>query len=171
MTALCQASSLPADAMAGGSSRDKGDHTMKLGANQRLLPLIGLLGGAFLLLAQPVGAQQLVYRPTNPAFGGNPLNQQWLLSVAQAQKSYEERDLFVRDPLEDFQSGLQRQILSAISREIVVNRFGEDLDLTQAGRFDLGDFIIEIIPGLTGIDLVVINALTGDQTTVTIPIF
>lgn len=125
------------------------------------------------LLCPPaeVEGQQLVFRPTNPAFGGNPLNQQWLLSTAEAQKPTEQRDLFQRDPLEDFQSGLQRQILSAVSRELVLNRFGDELDLTQEARYDLGEFVIEILPGLTGVDIRVINALSGEQTTVTIPSF
>lgn len=30
-------------------------------------------------------AGQLVYQPTNPSFGGNPLNGSWLLGQAQAQ--------------------------------------------------------------------------------------
>jgi curli production assembly/transport component CsgF len=116
-------------------------------------------------------AQQLVYRPTNPAFGGNPLNQQWLLSTAEAQRPDEPRDLFQRNPLDDFQSGLQRQILSSLSRELIVNRFGENLDLTEESRFDLGEFVVEVLPGLNGVDIRVINAFTGEQTTVTIPNF
>ena len=137
----------------------------------RLLGVAAIAAAALLVDAGAADAQQLVYRPTNPAFGGNPLNGNWLMSQASAQKPTEERDPFMRDPLKDFQSGLQRQILSAISRELVVNQFGDQLDLTQEGRYELGDFIIEIIPGLNGVDILVVNALTGDQTTVTIPRF
>lgn len=136
-----------------------------------ILAAVAAAAGAVLADAGAAEAQQMVYRPSNPAFGGNPLNQQYLLGVAQAQKSTEERDPFTRDPLADFESGLQRQILSAISREIITSRFGRDIDLTQEGRYDLGDFLIEIVPGLNGIDILVTNALTGDQTTVTIPNF
>lgn len=136
-----------------------------------ILAAVAVAAGAVLADAGAAEAQQMVYRPSNPAFGGNPLNQQYLLGVAQAQKSTEERDPFTRDPLADFESGLQRQILSAISREIITSRFGRDIDLTQEGRYDLGDFLIEIVPGLNGIDILVTNALTGDQTTVTIPNF
>jgi curli production assembly/transport component CsgF len=132
--------------------------------------LLALAGAALVMLdARPAEAQQLVFRPTNPAFGGNPMNQQWLLSTAQAQKRTEQVDRFNRDPIEDFQQGLQRQILSALSREIIYNRFGRDMDLTKEGRFDLGDFVIEVFPGLNGIDIRIINALTGAQTTVTVP--
>jgi curli production assembly/transport component CsgF len=117
-------------------------------------------------------AQQLVYQPTNPAFGGSPLNYQWLNSSAQAQNAFKPgRTSFSRDPLANFESTLQRQILNQLSRELVYNRFGDDLDLTQEGRFDLGEFTVEIIPGLDGTAIRVFNELTGDETTVTIPSF
>ena len=129
-----------------------------------------LFGLGFLPAAAP--AQQLVYRPTNPAFGGSPLNYQWLNSSAQAQNAFKPgRSTFRRDPLADFESTLQRQILNQLSRELVYNRFGDDLDLTQEGRFDLGEFTVEIIPGLDGTAIRVFNELTGDETTVTIPSF
>ncbi len=125
-----------------------------------------------LALAQQAQAQQLVYQPMNPAFGGISLNYDWLLRSALAQQDPEEEDVdrFFRDPLADFQQNLQRQILSQLSREIILNRFGE-LDLTQEGRFDLGDFIVEITPGLNGVTITVTDVLTGDETVITIPSF
>jgi curli production assembly/transport component CsgF len=129
------------------------------------LALLALLLSA----ASEVRAQQFVYEPKNPAFGGFAANYQWLMQSAEAQKDYErERDLFSRDPLTDFQQSLQRQVLSALSRELVFNRFG-DLDLSKGGRYDLGDFIIEITPGMNGVDISVMNVLTGDQTSILIP--
>lgn len=135
------------------------------------LLLFGLLGAA--LWPADAAAQQLVYQPRNPAFGGSPLNYQWLNSSAQAQNAFkpEGRSSFRRDPLADFESTLQRQILSQLSRELIANRFGDDLDLTQEGLFDLGEFTVEIIPGLNGTAVRIFNELTGDETTVTIPTF
>jgi curli production assembly/transport component CsgF len=126
---------------------------------------LGLTG-----LAPSVAAQDLLYRPVNPAFGGSPLNHQWLTNSAQIQNAFEpeSRSSFRRDPLENFESGLQRQILSQLSRELISNRFG-DLDLSQEGLFDLGEFTVEVIPGLNGTSIRVFNELTGDETTVTIP--
>jgi hypothetical protein len=40
---------------------------------------------AALLLAGSAHGSQLVYRPTNPSLGGDPLNGNWLLSQASAQ--------------------------------------------------------------------------------------
>lgn len=126
-----------------------------------------------LLLAAPLAgaaqAQPFVYQPKNPAFGGSYLNYSWLLSSAQAQKSQEaSTSSFDRDPLADFENSLQRQVLSALSRELVYNRF-RDLDLSQEGTYDLGDYLVEIVPGLDGVNVKVFNTLTGDETTVTIP--
>ncbi|MEM1125183.1 MAG: curli production assembly/transport component CsgF [Bacteroidota bacterium] len=124
-----------------------------------------------LFACAPAVGQDLIYQPKNPAFGGSPLNYQWMLSSAQLQSRFEEdTDPFGRDPLADFENNLQRQILSQLSRELIANRFG-DLDLTQEGRFDLGDFTVEILPGLDGVNIRIINLLTGDESTVTIPSF
>lgn len=43
------------------------------------------LAFALLLLSGAAQASQLVYRPTNPSLGGDPLNGNWLLSQATAQ--------------------------------------------------------------------------------------
>lgn len=46
-----------------------------------------LVGGAALVLAGSAAqASQLVYRPINPTFGGDPLNGNWLLSQGTAQQ-------------------------------------------------------------------------------------
>ena len=125
---------------------------------------------AALTAAAAPQAQQLTYQPTNPAFGGISLNYSWLLSSAQAQNDYTEdtSSRFNRDPLADFQSSLQRQILNQLSRELIFNRFG-DLDLTQPGTFNFGDLRVEIVPGIDGISVRIFNTLTGEETTVTIP--
>lgn len=134
---------------------------------RRLFSVLAALG--LLAILTPASAQQLVYQPTNPAFGGSPLNYNWLIQSAQLQNSFQDEDAAVgRDPLDDFSNNLQRQILNQLSRELVTNRFG-DLDLTQAGTFALGDFQIDITPGLDGVSIRLFNLLTGEETIVTIP--
>jgi curli production assembly/transport component CsgF len=127
---------------------------------------------ALMFATQTVAAQKFVYEPKNPAFGGSYLNYSWLLQSAEAQKDFETTtpDRFSRDPFQDFQQSLQRQILSQLSRELIFNRF-RDLDLTREGRFDLGDFIVEIMPGLDGLSIRVFNVLTGDESVITVPAF
>ena len=132
--------------------------------------LLGAAACAVLLAAAAPQAQQLTYQPTNPAFGGFSANYSWLLSSAQAQNEYTETraDAFNRDPLADFQTNLQRQILNQLSRELITNRFG-DLDLTQPGTFNFGDLQVQVIPGIDGISVQIFNNLTGESTTVTVP--
>ena len=134
----------------------------------RVLSLLLVL--ALLALVPAAAAQQLVYQPTIPAFGGSPLNYSWMLQSAQLQNQFEEEGTsrFVRDPLADFEQSLQRQILNQLGRELISNRFG-DLDLTQPGTFNLGDFQIEVVPGIDGISVRVFNLLTGEETIVTVP--
>ncbi len=128
---------------------------------------LALLCGA----AAAPAAQQLVYQPTNPAFGGSPLNYSWLLSSAQAQNDFQDQSAanrFNRSPLSDFNNTLQRQILNQLSRELITTRFG-DLNLAEPGTFDFGDFTLEVVPGLDGVTIRIFNILTGEETTVTIP--
>ena len=48
---------------------------------------------AALILAAPAAmAQDLVYTPVNPSFGGNPLNSSHLLAIANAQRQATARD-------------------------------------------------------------------------------
>jgi hypothetical protein len=50
--------------------------------------VLGLSAMALTMLAvSAVSASQLVYRPTDPAFGGDPNNGSWLLSQANAQSA------------------------------------------------------------------------------------
>lgn len=121
----------------------------------------------YLVSANVAEAQQLIYQPTHPAFGGHPNNAHWIQSSAEAQKDKDE-DALGRDPLAEFDQNMQRQILNQLSREIVQTRFA-DLDLTEEGRHDLGEYIVEVIPGGSGTNIIVTDPDTGDQTTIDIP--
>lgn len=115
--------------------------------------------------------QELVYRPKNPAFGGSPLNYQWLMSSATQQNKHKEssRFGFDRDPLADFQESLQRQILSELTRNLVRDRFGDNFDLSQESSLEFGEFSINITPGADGVTIRIYNILTGEETNITIP--
>ena len=136
-----------------------------------LLFASGLMVALFLNVTA-VSAQEMVWRPLNPAFGGNPGNYGWLLNSANTQNLHEEtRDSgFQRDPLADFQNSLQRQVLSQLTRDIVRREFGEGEALEEQ-RFEFGEFNIEVSPGDNGVQIRIFNILTGDETSVTIPNF
>ncbi|MDZ7806585.1 MAG: curli assembly protein CsgF [Gracilimonas sp.] len=120
-----------------------------------------------------IKAQDFVYTPKNPAFGGNPINFQWLNSSANTQNKFTEsgRSAFERDPLADFEQSLQRQVLSQITRNIVGNQLGLDSDFSEDSRFEFGEFTIEVTPGTDGVQIRIFNILTGDETNITIPNF
>lgn len=134
--------------------------------------------GAILLALLSMGqleAQDFIYTPTNPAFGGDTFNYQWMLSSAQAQNSLTDPNAqtgisgFARDPLVDFQESLNRQILSQLSRQIVTSQFGEGA--LQEGRYELGVYQINIESGGGGINITILDTSTGGETTVVVPFF
>ncbi len=127
----------------------------------------------FLSAGLMVLGQDLVYRPINPAFGGNYLNYSWLLSQAQAQNDFAEdpsASLYGQDPLATFQDDLNRQILNQLSRALVSDLFGEDGRLNE-GQFEIGNYQIEVINGLNGVNIGILDILSGSNTTVTVPYY
>jgi curli production assembly/transport component CsgF len=130
---------------------------------------------AFVLLlpAASAAGQDLVYEPTNPAFGGSSVNYSWLLNSANQQNPYQgDRGFssFRDDPLQNFEQRLQRQVLDQLSRELIQDRFGE-VDLTEEGTFDFQQFRVEVRPGPGGISVQVFNKQSGETSTVEIPRF
>jgi len=123
--------------------------------------------------ASDLFAQRFVYTPNNPAFGGNTFNYQWMLNSAQAQNSLEDPNsplnAFDRDPVSDFQESLNRQILSRLSREIVNRQFGEE-GLGE-GSFTLGDYQIDIGNSSSGLNITIVDVVTGATTVVQVPFF
>lgn len=119
--------------------------------------------------------QDFVYSPKNPAFGGFYYNYQWMLSSAQAQDNTVDpaRESAAtsnqRDALADFEQSLNRQILSQLSRQIVRNQFGEEA-LTE-GTYNIGSYQLDVSEDLGGLNVVILDVTTGNQTTLFIPYY
>ena len=117
-------------------------------------------------------AQDFVYQPTNPAFGGSPYNYSWMLNSANQQNKFQgSGGGFNRDPLQNFEESLQRQVLSQLTRQIIGDRFGGEggIDLSERSNYEFGEFNISINPGADGVSINIQNILSGESTTVTIP--
>lgn len=128
--------------------------------------LILLFGGLFLT----ANAQDMIYEPKNPAFGGNTFNYQWLLSSAETQNDFEDPNASgARDPLQEFEETLNRRILSQLSRELVMSQFGEEG--LQDGTFILGDFQIDVTSTGEGINIFILDSGTGNTTNILVPFF
>ena len=133
---------------------------------------VGLISiGAMLLLPLHLMAQDFIYTPKNPAFGGSPYNYSWMLNSANQQNKFQQGGSgFSRDPLANFEESLQRQVLSQLTRQIIGDRFGEgNIDLSKQSNFEFGEFNISINPGPDGVSINIQNILSGESTTVTIP--
>ncbi len=135
---------------------------------KHLFTLIGL----FLLLfnGRVAQAQDFVYEPKNPAFGGgNTFNYSWLLSSAQAQNTIADPtpSATAQDPLTAFANNLNQQVLSQLSSRLIASQFGQGA--IKPGSYNVGNYQIQITPGPGGISVQVTDTSTGNQTTITIP--
>ena len=128
--------------------------------------------GIFILFSFPVLSQQLVYRPVNPAFGGDTFNYQWLLSSAQVQNKFEgdgRAGILGSNPLNEFETNLNRQILNQLSREVIDEIFGEGG--LQDGEFEFGTLKINIASQTDGINIDIVNSKDGSKTNIIVPYY
>lgn len=136
-----------------------------------LLLSLGILSLA--AIANQAQAQDFVYQPQNPAFGGNYLNYQWMLSSAQAQNKIKDPDAttggFSSDPMSNFQENLNRQILNQLSQQIIRQQFGEQG--LQEGEYQLGSYNVNVSEGANGVQITIYDSSTGGTTTVVVPYY
>lgn len=122
-------------------------------------------------LAASASAQDLVYEPVNPNFGGNPFNSSHLLATAEGQNDYKDpdseidglgtsqADLFVRQ--------LQSRLLSGLASQITEAIFGENPQ--DQGTITFSDQTITFVRNLDNITLTIFDSSTGETTTIVIP--
>lgn len=117
-----------------------------------------------LLFAGTTGfAQQLVYTPVNPNFGGNPLNYSGLLASANAQNKFDDnKNSSSSSLLDNFSETVKRQILSQLSRGLFDDN--KNLENLEEGTFEIGDLIISIDETRTGTVIRIIDNKTGETT-------
>jgi curli production assembly/transport component CsgF len=115
-------------------------------------------------------AQQFSYKPTNPAFGGDTFNYNWLLASAGAQNSFT-ADIASREQqtdLERFTDNLNSQILSQVSRALLDQQLG-DFDFTQEGTFVYGSLNIEITETGEGLVINILDTSNGEESQIIVP--
>ena len=131
-----------------------------------------VFGLLFLSLGTEGLADQLVWKPINPSFGGNPFNADWLLAQAEAQKEQEEEEAYAyeeEDPLEQFKDDLNRQILNQLASKLISTVFGEQE--IEPGHYEIGDYIIDISSSGAGITIEITDIYTGQETSIEIPYY
>lgn len=129
--------------------------------------IIGLVFACF----YQAQCQQFVYKPLNPAFGGETFNYQWMLSAANAQNSFTDENADEDEELtdlEEFTAGLNRQILNRINRLILDSQFDIDGNL-EPGLYSFGSLSVEVFDSVDGLVVNILDTDTGEQTQVIIP--
>lgn len=115
-------------------------------------------------------AQDIVYQPVNPSFGGNPFNSAHLLGIANAQNDFKDPKATTSNSQADiFARQLQSRLLSALSSQIVDAIFGENPQ--QSGTISFGGQTIDFSRSLEDVTLNITNDETGEVTTIVIPTF
>jgi curli production assembly/transport component CsgF len=126
-------------------------------------------------------AQDLVYKPKNPAFGGDTFNYQWMLSSAESQNLFKDpeadKGYQQKSELERFRENLNSQLLSYLSRELFDNQFGTGTSGTgttnsngiENGVYTFGSLSVEIYESNLGLVVNILDILTGEETQVIIP--
>lgn len=118
----------------------------------------------------PVCAQDMVYEPINPSFGGNPFNSAHLLGIAGAQnKTKDPTSTAVNSQADIFARQLQSRLLSALSSQIVDAIFGENPQ--ESGIITFGGQTIRFERGLEAVTLTITDDATGEITTIVVPTF
>lgn len=123
------------------------------------------------LAAAQVSGQDLVYKPKNPAFGGDTFNYNWLLSSAQAQDLTEDSRTSTtqRSSVETFANSFNNLLLSQLSRQLLSTQFGEDG--LQDGTYTLGNFQVDVASNLEGLTITIFDQVQGESTQIVIPFF
>jgi curli production assembly/transport component CsgF len=115
--------------------------------------------------AGTASAQQLVYTPINPSFGGNPLNSTQLFAEANAQNKYANQgSSSTQTQAQLFAQQLQSEILSDLADQVTSAIFGANAQ--NSGTFSFGG---ETVSFTRSLGEVTVN-ITANGTTTTIQV-
>ena len=120
-----------------------------------------------------ISAQQIVYKPINPAFGGDTFNYQWLLSSANAQNQFDDGDNKFGNLLDDFNSmdsftqSLNRELLSQLTGKLIDDKFGNGG--IAPGKYMFGSLFLDVSEASQGLVINILDTQTGEQSQIIIP--
>lgn len=130
-------------------------------------PLAALLALGLSMASGAAFAQQLVYRPINPSFGGNALNSGHLLGIANAQRPEEDRSTPQTTTTDRFLQILQSRLLSSLALDVTDAIFGEDAQ--DSGTIQLDDISVSFVNTGTEVEIVINDVGTGEITEIIVP--
>lgn len=120
------------------------------------------------ILSLPALASPLVYRPVNPAFGGNPLNSTYLYQGAEIQNEHRESSSSSSlSATQRLSQTITSSLLNRIAAQISESILGENAQ--DSGTFNLGDATIDFVRGDGTVTVNITDLITGETTSVSIP--
>jgi curli production assembly/transport component CsgF len=129
---------------------------------------IGAATAAFYVC--PAHAQQLIYTPINPTFGGNPFNSTELLAIANAQNQFLPQQNTYQAPTqaEQFAAQLQSTILAGVAQQVSNAIFGNNPQ--QSGTISFGGTTVNFSRQLDSIKIVITDP-KGAATEIVVPTY
>ena len=100
-------------------------------------------------------AQELVYTPVNPSFGGDSFNSAHLLGIANAQNDYTDPDKATtgNSQVDQFLRQLQSRLLSSLAAQVNDAIFGENPQ--ESGTITFGDQTITFVRLVDSVSLTI----------------
>lgn len=123
------------------------------------------------LAAAPAMATEIVYRPMNPSFGGDPLNGPNLLNSANSQNDFSDPkagQLANQNSIQQFQDNLQRAILNRIATAVSGSVVDANGNLIP-GTVTIGSFTVTVVDLGTTLRITTTDGSTGQTSTFEIP--
>src|SRR5262249_49162820 len=118
------------------------------------------------LMVSPAAAQQLVYTPKDPTFGGNPFNSSHLFGLANAQNPFTNRGTQNLTQAQLFAPQLQSRILADLADQVTNAIFGPNAQ--DHGTYSFGGETVSFVRTLEGTTVTITDA-SGAVTTMTVP--
>lgn len=140
---------------------------------QKLRGVAALFVLGFLCGAQGALADEMVYQPVNPNFGGSPFNGAFLLNQALAQNDHKESSTPIPSSLSNsLEAQLERALINRLSRDLIDNAFGDLDEPLENFTVTIGSSQFSVNtddPAFTVVTI--INLDTGESSVITIPNF
>ena len=132
--------------------------------NRKILIGLSLLGS---LASLSIHASELVYRPVNPSFGGNPANSTHLFNIANSQNDHGDpafKSNNRKSELDQFNERIQRLVLSQVASAVARPIVGSSGELVP-GQVETQDFVITVENiGNDHLKMTTLDKLTGEET-------
>ena len=123
-----------------------------------------------LLFFSTQAAADIVYKPINPSFGGDPFNSSHLTGLAASQKlhtSSSSSSSSNQTAAQRFLSMLQSRLYSSLASQVAEAIFGENAK--QSGSVTFDDQQVEFVNTGTEIQISITDFLTGEVTNISVP--